>query len=76
MPARIYKYLDEMDKLRSQAEDEIDKMLRDIDVKKLLQNRGNINKYFKIIILTYLKEHGQLFVKAKKEGHKLAEDLK
>jgi len=75
MPDRIHKYLDEMDKLRSNAEDEIDEMLKNINVKKLLQDK-NRRSYFKIIVLAYLKKNGNLFLKASKEGKKLAESLR
>lgn len=75
MPDRIHKYLDEMDKLREQSSQEVDNILKRINVKKLLQDNINRKKYFKILVLAYLKKHGNLFLKASKEGKKLAESL-
>lgn len=76
MPTRILKYLDEMDILRESSNEAIDAMIARIKPRALLmQDRQKNVKMFKLLYLQYLKDNGNLFTKARKEGEKLAKSL-
>jgi len=73
MPNRILKYLDEMDQLRDETDQEVDKMLKRINVKSLLIDP---NRAMKVFVLEFLKKNNGLFKRARVEGKKLASSLK
>jgi hypothetical protein len=72
MPNRILKYLDEMDQLRDETDQEVDKMLKRINVKSLLIDP---NRAMKVFVLEFLKKKNGLFKRARVEGKKLANSL-
>jgi hypothetical protein len=72
MPNRILKYLDEMDQLRDETDQEVDKMLKRINVKSLLIDP---NRAMKVFVLEFVKKNNKLFKRARVEGKKLAKSL-
>ncbi len=72
MANRILKYLNKMDLLRDQTDINIDKILKSVDIKFLLNNP---EKAIKLISLKIIKDNSNIFKKAQIEGQKLAKSL-
>ena len=72
MSDRIRTYLKNLDILRDESAEEVDKLLKKINLDILLSNP---EKALKLAILNYLKDNSELFKKARNEGQKLAASL-
>ena len=76
MPARIHKYLDEIDLLRDRIDRTVDERLAAINIKPIASNPKQITELFKLLFVEYLKKENDIITISYNEGIKLAESLK
>jgi len=72
MPARVHKFLDQMDYLREQSNNNVDSVLQSINIDELIRNP---EKGLKFIVLKAMQKNAQLMLNARKEGFKFAKSL-
>ena len=72
MPARIEKFLDQMDTIRDDINISVDETLKRVKVRTLLSDP---EKMLKVLIADYLSNNIELLKRASKEGKKLAKSL-
>ena len=75
MPARIHKYLDEIDLLRDRIDRTVDERLAVINIKPIASNPKQITELFKLLFVEYLKKENDIITISYNEGIKLAKSL-
>lgn len=68
----IHKYLDEIDELKSKVDKSSEKVLKRIDLDKLMENP---RKYLKVLAKAYYEAHSDELLKAVDIGRGHAKDI-